>query len=78
MELYNGRPADTSDRSDREIRVYDFLDGLGITYRRLDHPPAFGSEAELCREIEESLGARICKNLFRSAMRKRNHCPIFF
>ena len=64
MELFYGRPADVSGRSDKEIRVYDYLDELAIDYRRLDHAPAFGSEAELCREIEESLGARICKNLF--------------
>ena len=64
MELFYGRPADVSGRSDKEIRVYDYLDELVIDYRRIDHAPAFGSEAELCREIEESLGARICKNLF--------------
>ena len=64
MELFNGRPLDVSGRSEKEIRVYDFLDDLMIEYRRLDHAPAFGSETELCREIEESLGARICKNLF--------------
>ncbi len=64
MELYTGRPLDVSDRSEKEIRVYDFLDSLGIEFFRLDHAPAFGSEAELCREIEDSLGARICKNLF--------------
>ncbi len=64
MKLYTGRPADTSDRSEKEIKVYDFLDDLEIDYRRLDHAPAFGSEEELCKEIEDSLGARICKNLF--------------
>lgn len=64
MELVNGRPSDVSGRSEKEIRVYDFLDELGIEYCRLDHAPAFGSEEELCREIEDSLGARICKNLF--------------
>ena len=64
MEFFYGRPTDVSGRSEKEIMVYDFLDDLGISYRRLDHAPAFGSEADLCREIEESLGARICKNLF--------------
>lgn len=64
MELYNGRPADISDRSEKEIRVYDYLDDLGISYSRLDHAPAFGTEKDLCLEIEKSLGARICKNLF--------------
>ena len=64
MELFKGRPADISDRSEKEIRVYDYLDKLSIDYWRLDHAPAFGYEEDLCREIEESLGARICKNLF--------------
>lgn len=64
MELFTGRPTDESGRSGKEIRVYDFLDYLSISYCRLDHAPAFGSEEELCREIEESLGAKICKNLF--------------
>ena len=64
MELFYGRPTDVSGRSEKEIMVYDFLDDLGIEYFRLDHAPAFGSEEELCREIEESLGAKICKNLF--------------
>jgi len=64
MELFKGRPSDVSGRSEKEIRVYDYLDKLGIDYERLDHAPAFGSEADLCREIEETLGARICKNLF--------------
>ena len=64
MELYNGRPLDVSGRTEKEIRVYDYLDDLSISYSRLDHTPAFGSETELCKEIEKSLGAKICKNLF--------------
>lgn len=66
MELFKGRPEDISDRSEKEIEVYDCLDRLDIEYYRLDHAPAFGSEVELCREIENSLGAKICKNLFLS------------
>ena len=64
MELFSGRPLDVSGRTEKEVRVYDYLDDLSISYSRLDHAPAFGSEEELCREIEDSLGARICKNLF--------------
>jgi Ala-tRNA(Pro) deacylase len=64
MQLFQGRPEDIEGRSATEVRVYDYLDDLGIEYYRLDHAPAFGSETELCREIEESLGAKICKNLF--------------
>lgn len=30
MELYDGRPENTEGRLPREIRIYDFLDSLGI------------------------------------------------
>ncbi|MDO5310678.1 MAG: prolyl-tRNA synthetase associated domain-containing protein [Clostridia bacterium] len=60
--LYNGRPADLSGRLDKEIRVYDMLDSLGIEYCRIDHTPA--GKMEACREIDEKLGVVICKNLF--------------
>lgn len=61
-DLYNGRPKDVSDRLDKEIRVYDMLDGLGIEYCRIDHTPA--GKMEACAEIDEKLGVVICKNLF--------------
>ena len=56
MELVNGKPTDTQGRLDKEIRVYDFLDSLGVTYQRIDHEAAMTMEA--C-ELE----ATICKNL---------------
>lgn len=62
MVLYNGRPEDTSGRLEREVRVYDFLDELGIKYCRVDHSVA--GKMEACREIDETLGVVICKNLF--------------
>ena len=37
MELYNGRPEDTSGRKEKEIKVYDILDSLHIPYIRADH-----------------------------------------
>lgn len=61
MELTHGRPADCSDRMDKEIRCYDFLDALGVTYRRVDHDAAMTMEA--CAAIDRLLGATICKNL---------------
>lgn len=61
MELVQGRPVDCSGRLDKEIRVYDFLDGLGIDYQRVDHEAAMTMEA--CVAIDETLGAAICKNL---------------
>lgn len=63
MELYMGRPMELTGRLDKEIRVYDLLDSLGIEYARIDHEPAMTMEA--CEEIDRTLApAVICKNLF--------------
>ena len=64
MELQNGRPETTSGRLDKEIRVYDLLDKLGITYQRVDHEATMTMEA--CEEVDRILGddTTICKNLF--------------
>ena len=62
MELYTGRPDDTSGRLEREVRTYDFLDSLGIEYIRTDHGLAINMEA--CNEIDAILDVLICKNLF--------------
>ena len=64
MELHKGRPENTDNRLDKEIRVYDFLDKLGIQYQRIDHEAAMTMEA--CEEIDRALGdnTTICKNLF--------------
>ena len=64
MELQKGRPENTDNRLDKEIRVYDFLDKLGVQYQRIDHEAAMTMEA--CEEIDHALGdnTTICKNLF--------------
>lgn len=62
MELFKGRPEDETGRLEKEIRVYDFLDRLGIEYERTDHEPADTMEA--CNKIDAVLGTLICKNLF--------------
>ena len=61
MKLEQGRPADCAHRLAKEIRVYDFLDGLGIPYQRIDHEAAMTMEA--CAAVDEVLDATICKNL---------------
>ena len=61
MELQNGRPANWAERLPKEIRCYDLLDRLGVTYQRIDHEPAMTMEA--CEEIDRTLNAVICKNL---------------
>lgn len=68
MELVNGRPENEEGRLDKEIRVYDLLDSLGVKYQRIDHEAAMTMEA--CEEIDQTLsegeenGVAICKNLF--------------
>ena len=64
MKLQDGRPTDLTGRLQKEIRVYDFLDTLNISYQRVDHEAAMTMEA--CEEIDQVLGdnTSICKNLF--------------
>ncbi len=61
MQLYNGRPEDAAGRLEKELRVYDLLDSLGVSYQRVDHGPA--DTMEVCAAIDQSLQATICKNL---------------
>ena len=70
MELYKGRPEDTQGRLDKEIRVYDLLDSLGIEYERTDHERTDTMEA--CNEIDAILQVTICKNLFLCNRQKTN------
>lgn len=70
MELYNGRPENTDGRLPREVRTYDFLDGLGIEYQRTDHEPA--DNMEVCYEIDKVLGVLICKTFSCATGKKRN------
>ena len=60
--LYDGRPKDASGRPEKEIRVYDMLDRLGIEYQRTDHEEL--NTMEKCDKVDKVLGATIVKNLF--------------
>ena len=62
LVLKKGRPEDISSRLEKETRCYDFLDNLNIQYHRIDHEAA--DTMEICEEIDKTLGAVICKNLF--------------
>lgn len=62
MELVKGRPKDISGRLGKEIKTYDFLDLLDIEYWHIDHEAAF--TMEVCEEIDKTLNALTCKNLF--------------
>ena len=69
MQLLQGRPADCAGRLDKEIRCYDLLDSLNISYQRIDHEAAMTMEA--CAEIDKVLDATICKNLLLCTHRYR-------
>ncbi len=49
-------------RLKKEMAVYELLDKLGISYKRLDHEPMMTVEA--CKEVDVILNIQICKNLF--------------
>lgn len=58
--IENKRPLEK--REDREEKVYDILEELGIAFERIDHEQA--NTIEDCKKIDEKLGTKICKNLF--------------
>ena len=57
---YTERPAD--ERIPQELAIYDRLEELGIPYVRVDHDHA--DTIQICAEVEQVLGSKICKNLF--------------
>ena len=61
LTLLQGRPEDCAGRLDKEVRCYDLLDSLHISYQRIEHEAAMTMEA--CAAIDEALEATICKNL---------------
>ena len=70
MELYDSRPEDVGGREEREMKVYDLLDSLGIKYVRTDHEHADTMEA--CNAIDAALDVAMCKNLFLCNRQKTN------
>lgn len=72
MELLHGSPIDMAGREEREIRAYELLDRLGISFDRTDHPDEPATSMEVCAEIDAVLDVRICKNLFLCNRQKTN------
>ena len=58
LKLEQGRPADTSGRQEKEIRVYDFLDKLGVIYDRVDHEALMivGDKRLVTKDVSKKLG----------------------
>ena len=57
--------------SEKEKRVYDVLDELGISYIRHEHPPVYTVE-EAEKQWTETIGAH-CKNLFLRNKKGNRH-----
>ena len=55
--------------SDTARAVLEFLDGLGIEYRKAEHPPAF-TMAD-CVAVDRQLGALTVKNIFLTTKNKK-------
>lgn len=62
----NGRPRDWAGRPEKEVRVYDLLDRLEVSYQRVDHEAAM--TMEVCVPIgkdllkEEAIDCHPCVN----------------
>lgn len=69
LTLQTGRPKDMAGRLEKELRVYDFLDAIGVAYERVDHEALMTMEA--CKEVDDILKATICKNLFLCTANKK-------
>ncbi len=55
--VYHGRAEDTN-RLDKELRCYDLLDRLGLSYDRVDHDAADTIEACAARTSFSQTGSR--------------------
>ncbi len=64
-----GRPRE--EREPVEQGCYDFLDGLGVPYDRVDHDAAF--HIDTCHAVEKVLEAPIAKNLFLCNRQRTQH-----
>ena len=66
-----GRPEDYNQRPEKEQRIYDFLDDLGIDYVYLDHQEEFsmGDAAD----ADEAIGVVGAKNVFLRDKKRRHY-----
>ncbi len=62
LRLEKGRPVNEAGRLEKEIKAYNLLDRIGISFERIDHEPLYTMEA--CDVVAGILNASICKNLF--------------
>lgn len=73
-DVYKGRPENAEGRLPKEIKVYDFLDSIGIEYYCVDHEPAM--TVAMCDEIDKALNISICKNMFLCNRQQTEYCVL--
>ena len=72
LQMQKGRPKNGTERTDTELRVYDFLDQLWIEYERIDHEAV--ETMEDCIEMDQALApAVVCKNLFLKNLKEDHY-----
>lgn len=69
-----GRPQDFSERPEKEQRVYELLDDLGVEYAYLDHPEEFSMED--AEDADEAIGVGGAKNVFLRDKKRRHYLLI--
>ena len=57
-----GRPTNNMDMDEAEVKTYDMLDKIGMSYETICHEAVYTMDD--CETVEKQLGASICKNLF--------------
>jgi Ala-tRNA(Pro) deacylase len=60
--IQSGRPSNITGRPQKELKVYDVLENLGIEFCRVEHEALDTMEA--CVMVDTVLKVNMCKNLF--------------
>ena len=69
--LKKGRPEIMDGREEKEVKCYDFLDGLGVEYYHVDHRSMPADTMEACVAVDMALDCKICKNsIYRNCYRR--------
>ena len=61
MTVFTSAPTNLASRTEMEQRSFALLEELNISYTYVDHEPALTMED--CKEIDDVLGVKMCKNL---------------
>ena len=71
MTVFTSAPTNLASRTEMEQRSFALLEELNISYTYADHEPALTMED--CKEIDEALGVKMCKNLVLCNRQKTNY-----